>query len=654
MAALVRGRAMLALIAAIGLSFAPLAFFFWHRATFGAHAGAVFLDLLFAICCVSLAVLAGLLVARVVSSGSRLPLLTTVAVAALQSGFFFTVYIGSFYANRFWGDSLTWPVVGSALSRPDVVLDFMAVEGNDRASLMLALIGAAVLLSLAAAWLAIGRTMLAALGPDRWRTAPIRQAVGSLAVALGLSVMIVTYVPTATHGEPVLEFFNASPSRNLLDWDNDRVLAALNSRQSELNYPPVRKDTPRKNVVIIYADSWRADRLGVYGYPRPTTPFLSEIVAQKKAVAVDLAFATCAESYCGIGSTLASLPYNKLSPESFKLNSVLKRAGYRVSYYLAGDHRTWRYLWDFYGNDIDDMRDCTNRQCHDPVSDAELVADFEKMEPFDGQPRFIFVFLMSTHILGTKLDQFQKFQHLTPLISDVGVVASRALEKPQSFDGFGVPNYRPMTTAEVEALSNRYDDGSMQADAMIRRMFSALDDKGYLKNSMVVIGSDHGDGLGERGHVAHGRFLYQQEMHVPLIIYDSEASAYPDLSFAAQIDIAPTILDRVGLPIPSSWEGVPLTRPMATRSTLHQTRFRPRPCAGAVQRLGDEVRKYIRCRTEDGRLSEELFDLKDDPSESRNLIGTASAADLAKFRGETARLVDGAVCSGEAYYCERH
>jgi glucan phosphoethanolaminetransferase (alkaline phosphatase superfamily) len=47
---------------------------------------------------------------------------------------------------------------------------------------------------------------------------------------------------------------------------------------------------------------------------------------------------------------------------------------------------------------------------------------------------------------------------------------------------------------------------------MIREIFSILEEKGYLKNSLVVILSDHGEELGERGRASHGRLLYQESI----------------------------------------------------------------------------------------------------------------------------------------------
>lgn len=637
-----------ALVAAL-LAFAPLVFLIWQRATFGVRAGSMVLSALLWIGAFALIVFVAQVVERAVWRHSRIPLLIIAALAALQTAAFALIYVGSYYSNLLWGDSLTIYVAEAAIAKPDVLLNFLGIPSSwGHSRLILSLCIGAFVLTLMLVWLLALRVFIIRSGRSLADTSPLRPM--SLFVVCGtVSALLLVFAPHATKGEPLLGFFGAAPSRNVLDWDNDRVVAALAGRKDELEYPPQPPDRPRKNVIVILSDSIRADHLGIYGYPRATTPFLSELVASKRAVAIDTVLSTCSESYCGISSMLASEPFNRVSPQNFKLNSVLKRAGYRVSYYLSGDHRGWQYLWDFYGHDIDDMRDCLVRSCKDTHDDAELIADLKNVEPFDGRPRFFFIFLMSSHTVGTRLPEYQRFK---PSWNDVEETARRKLEPPEKFDHYGVPIYRAMTPDAIESLNNNYDNGIVQSDAMVRSIFSVLEQKGYLRDSIAIFSSDHGEGLGERGHVLQGRFLYQKDIRIPLVIYDQDLTAYDGRSYAAQVDIAPTILDRLGLPIPTSWAGVPITKLGPPRTTLHQTRNRERPCAAAVQHSDNAFLKYIRCWNADRRVSEELFDLRRDPGETQNIINSVPDS-LEGLRSAAAHLVDGAVCSGKSTICER-
>jgi arylsulfatase A-like enzyme len=101
-----------------------------------------------------------------------------------------------------------------------------------------------------------------------------------------------------------------------------------------------------------------------------------------------------------------------------------------------------------------------------------------------------------------------------------------------------------------------------------------------------------------------------------MLFYDSPKASYPDLTFAAQVDIAPTILDRLDLPIPESWDGQSLLAPSRKRFTYHQTYFVPNRFA-VLYREDRALFKFI-ATPQYG--SEELYDLTTDHSETRNLV----------------------------------
>jgi arylsulfatase A-like enzyme len=194
-----------------------------------------------------------------------------------------------------------------------------------------------------------------------------------------------------------------------------------------------------------------------------------------------------------------------------------------------------------------------------------------------------------------------------------------------------------LTKAELEAISNRYDNGVLQLDSHLRVLFRRLDQKGYLENSIVVILGDHGDGLGEKGHFGHTRTLYQEEIRIPLLIYDPEKSRYRNSEFASQIDVAPTIVDRLGLPVPASWQGRSLLKASEDRVTYRQTRRGEALCFAVVERAGPSLMKYIRCGNVRGTFREEVYDLVNDPTEQRNLAGTIDRAVLTRLRAADAR-----------------
>jgi arylsulfatase A-like enzyme len=98
--------------------------------------------------------------------------------------------------------------------------------------------------------------------------------------------------------------------------------------------------------------------------------------------------------------------------------------------------------------------------------------------------------------------------------------------------------------------------------------------------------------------------------------------------------VAPTLLDRLGLPIPATWRGRSLLRPADERMTLHQTRRGRQTCRAVVGDRGDALFKYIRCGSEPHGASEVLYELTSDPSEQTDLLSGVDPAWLRRFRVE--------------------
>src|SRR5262249_55861512 len=89
------------------------------------------------------------------------------------------------------------------------------------------------------------------------------------------------------------------------------------------------------------------------------------------------------------------------------------------------------------------------------------------------------------------------------------------------------------------------------------------------------------------------------------------------------IDVAPTVLDRLGLPIPSSWEGRSLLGPAVKQYSFHQS-MPGFPCYAIVDRQPPAIFKYIECDNETGS-ARELYDIAADPLESHDLAMSVTA-----------------------------
>ena len=444
-----------------------------------------------------------------------------------------------------------------------------------------------------------------------WR-APLDSARGRrlrAQLAAGALAAIAVFGVTLTHGvgaresriwkdELLVSFFR--PNGYAFEPSARRQAVAERDAVLQASYPRSVAGAHRTNVILIIVDSLRADHMQVYGYPRKTTPFLSQMVADTGMQKVENAFSTCSESFCGITSTLSSREFRDISAPTFDLQDALRDEGYQTWFLLSGNHSAWNGLPDFYHASGETYFDGSHTQRYTMDDDRLVLEGLEHVPPASAdRPAFFYVHLMSTHYLGVQFPESHVF--------------TRPGETADSED-------EPYSVL-VQHLDtpDHYDDKVLQADGMIHRLFDAFAAKHYLDDAMVVITGDHGEGLGER-HFAHGWDLYNEDIRIPMLFYSSGGTSlkglsHDGLSFAAQVDIAPTILDRLDLPVPASWEGESLLSAHPTRFTYHQTYFLPNRFA-VIYRDGPQLYKFI-STPQYGK--EELYDLVHDPAESHNL-----------------------------------
>ncbi len=528
------------------------------------------------------------------------------------------LYGADLLSNRLWGHNVTYELAARYAARPAVLARYISVVAawlTVAATASLAVAGA---LYLAFSGVVMeGLAALVALPRKRvggaWTAFGLLAAAGLLsagtALALAMSIPPAARFPLLER-EPLIGFFVDDESAHQFAISRIATRFHEEGPAARAHYP---KDQAfrRRNVVIIVADSLRPDHMGLYGYQRPTTPFLDRLGQSGKLRHVRLALASCPETNCGISSIMASKTFGSMVPQNFKLHELLRDQGYAVNFVLSGDHQ-WIGLRQFYGDELTLYFDGHSSHKFEPTDDRVIFEGLDLVPRFGGTPAFFFFHLMSAHEVGYRLDPYVRYQP----------------SRPNGFWG-----------GDTQMRVNSYDNGVVQADALIEQLFHALDEKGYLDDALVVILADHGEGLGEhpgdRGF-GHGALLYQEFLRIPFLIYDQAGGNYSNLDFAAHVDVAPTIVDRLGLQVPPSWEGRSLLEPeirpysyhYVDRSLSVHARF---PFYAVVHPTGGEVYKYIRHPD-----VEELFELTSDPDERRNLIWSANGAILSDLR---ARLV---------------
>jgi arylsulfatase A-like enzyme len=395
---------------------------------------------------------------------------------------------------------------------------------------------------------------------------------------------------------------------------------------------PISVVPGRKNVVIIVIDSLRPDHLSMFGYGRDTTPALDAFLAGRPMIVADWATSTCSISGCGILSLLGSAQFRRQGPGLTTLPQVLREAGYDTFFISSGDFtRGYPVLKQLFG--------ATARMFVDAFSqpgapgggdDRGILAALASVPRYEGRPTFFYFHLHSVHKGGAKYRE----PTYHPSFSDTAMWAHLRTLLPAWAQGDKDAERR--TTAllaegeyDKAALAiNDYDNSVLQADDVFARIIAELTLRGYLEQSVVVVTADHGEEFGEHGADGHGHDLHAESINVPLFIRDTTFSGSRRVPYARQVDVAPTILACVGLPIPPSWEGQALLSGPVASQSFHQTTHL-QPIEAVVWRTTEGTYKYV-FDTHTG--AESLFEVDADPGEKTDVLRTAPGEVVSALR----------------------
>lgn len=194
--------------------------------------------------------------------------------------------------------------------------------------------------------------------------------------------------------------------------------------------------------------------------------------------------------------------------------------------------------------------------------------------------------------------------------------------------------YRPAGRFAEEYRDNAYLGEVAATDDALQQFLSPI--LSSRPETFVVVTADHGEALGDHGEQTHGLFAYESTLRVPLIIHDPQTLQHAvETSFVRHIDIAPTILDRIGAAIPPELEGTSLLRDRSSRDTYFESLSSAlnrgwAPLVGMIH----GSHKYI-----DLPLAE-LYDLDKDAAETKNLFDDQRRV-VAKARSLLAAMAPG-------------
>lgn len=166
-----------------------------------------------------------------------------------------------------------------------------------------------------------------------------------------------------------------------------------------------------------------------------------------------------------------------------------------------------------------------------------------------------------------------------------------------------------------EDCKRKYINSLHYSDAVLGMIVERLEAEGLLENTLLFVFADHGQAfLEHKGNFRHRLGIYEENVHVPFIIYNKKL--FPDSivfdGITSHIDVTPTILDILGMPPLAQQEGLSMLVKKREQMALFQT-YAPDHLMG----VRDDRWKYIFNFT---KKNAELYDLSNDPNEQENLV----------------------------------
>ncbi len=411
---------------------------------------------------------------------------------------------------------------------------------------------------------------------------------------------------------------------------------------------PRGRPAPRlANVVLVIADSLRAENLGVYGYGRDTSPYIDAWA--ENAIVFENAFSHYSYTWPTISNLFTGIPFSALTtrnlfttpgdrkgglhPDNDTLAERLQASGVATaavsgSPYILREHgfaqgfdrfQDWE-AWD------PGFRDQTPRRF--TAEEVNVVARSTINELVrEGKPWFLYLHYFDTHMAYRAPERDRDLFVDPDYRRERRVIRGAAMREEGGFLKFRTAQEQPWFTDEdVAALESEYDAEIHHFDRGFHRLLVQLEQAGVLEDTIVVLTSDHGEALFEREFWGHGFLSRSEEQHVPLIVSRPGERGERISEPVTTTELFHALLAH--FEAPPAQEGLVLARradPFARRGAA--VVYTEGPGETRVLRDGrhalylyGNIEERFPLPTSNGRM---LFDVHTDPQERNDLLASA-------------------------------
>lgn len=397
---------------------------------------------------------------------------------------------------------------------------------------------------------------------------------------------------------------------------------------SSLVLRDARADAPdRPHIVLLDIDTLRADRLGCYGNPRDTSPNI-DAWAEREAAIYTHHVSANNWTLPSTVSMLTGLPVSAHGVLRFPLSMDIRHEPLALRLRAAGYETLGQSDGGFvvpdHGFDVGFDRFVVRKPSAQELASDGWSRELGWLRERDSEnPVFLF---LQTYMVHAPFANDSHFDDADAPYT--GPLSREPVLKPQ-VDAAIAERGGTLLPEDVQYLLDIYDAGVRRMDDVVGRFLDALPDVFGDEPYIVVLTSDHGEELGERGTIGHGTTLYGEQLRVPLILRVPGVTASRVDSPVSSLDLVPTLLSLAGVSRDERLAGRVLTEERLREEALLVSQHDEAAFSaeqGGWKLIHDES-------VEQRRLGVGIYDLVADPVEQEPAPAVGAARARALLRG---------------------